>query len=152
MKIGIKTLLQYLLFVGLPLLGVLVALALGRNLSAPAAVHGTWALAIPQQPALQCQAFAGWNGDTQMAISQSGPDLIIVFSDKALTALTGSLTGLSITAATGSGAPYPIQLTAEIDRQGDPNRMIGSLVAAGCDPRLNFSAELLPSGVTSQEH
>ena len=87
MKIGIKTLLQYLLFVGLPLLGVLVALALGRNLGAPAAVHGTWALAIPQQPALQCQAFAGWNGETQMAISQSGPDLIIVFSDKALTSV-----------------------------------------------------------------
>ena len=93
MKIGLKTIFQYLLFVGLPLLGVLVALALGRNLGAPAAVHGTWALAIPLQPALQCQVFAGWNGETQMAISQSGPDLIIVFSDKALPGLTGSLTG-----------------------------------------------------------
>jgi hypothetical protein len=152
MKIGIKTLLQYLLFVGFPLLGVLGALGIGRNLSAPAAVHGTWALAIPQQPALQCQVFTGWNGEMQMAISQSGPDLIIVFSDKAHTALTGSLTGLSISAATGSGAVPQRQLTADVYRMSEPNRMGGSLLAMGCDTPLNFSAELLTSGATGQEH
>ncbi len=152
MKIGLKTIFQYLLFVGLPLLGVLGALGIGRNLGAPAAVHGTWALAIPLQPALECQVFAGWNGETQMAISQSGPNLIIVFSDKPLPGLTGSLTGLSISAATGSGAAPQLQLTAEVERQGDPDRLLGSLQASGCDQPLDFRAELLPLGATSQEH
>lgn len=152
MKIGLKTILQYMLFVGLPLLGVLGALGIGRNLSAPAAVHGTWALAIPLQPALECQVFAGWNGETQMAISQSGPDLIIVFSDDTLPGLTGSLTGPSISAATGSGAVPQLQLIAEVDRQSDPDRLLGSLQASGCGQPLDFSAQLLPSGATSQGH
>jgi hypothetical protein len=152
MKIGIKTITHYLLFVGLPLLGVLVALGIGRDLSAPVAVHGTWALAIPLQPALECQVFAGWNGEMQMAISQSGPDLIIGFSDKTLPGLTGSLTGLSISAATGSGAVPQLQLTAEVERHGDSDRVLGSLQANGCDEPLDFSAELMSPGATSQEH
>ena len=152
MKIGIKTIFQYLLFVGLPLLGVLGALWAGAGLAAPASVGGAWALEIPEQPALDCQAFAAWSSEMQMVISQSGSDLLIVFNDAAHTAMTGTLSSLSITAGTSGTSASQLQLVAEVDRQTDPHQLRGSLQAAGCDHPLNFSGQRLPSGAVSQEH
>ena len=145
MKISVKTISHYLLFVGLPLLGVLSALWVGSSLTAPASVGGIWALDIPEQPALSCQAFAGWGSELQMAISQSGTDLLIVFNHPAHTALTGSLSGLSITAEATDASNSLLQLSAEVDRQSDPHQLSGSLQAEGCSHALDFTGEPLPS-------
>jgi hypothetical protein len=150
MKISVKTITYYLLFVGLPLLGVVGALWSGRSLAAPASVGGAWALLIPEQPALKCQAFAGWKGEMQMVISQSGPNLLVIFGDPAHAALTGILSGLSITAE-NIGIPQ-LQLAAEVDREADPHQLSGSLQVAGCAPPLDFTGYLQPDNTSSQEH
>jgi hypothetical protein len=152
MRIGIKTISLYILFVGIPLLGVLAAVWVGAGIAAPASVGGDWALHIPEQPAMECLAFAGWSGEMQMVISQSGSVLLIVFNDPAHTAMTGSLTGLSIAAETSNATPPVLQLAAEVDRQTDPHQLSGTLQATGCDHPLNLSAVLLPPGAASQEH
>jgi hypothetical protein len=88
----------------------------------------------------------------QMVISQSGPELLIVFNDAAHTAMTGTLSGLSIAAET-SGASTPVlRLTADVDRQSEPHQLSGSLQAVGCNGPLDLTGVLLPPGAASQEH
>jgi hypothetical protein len=86
MKTSIKTISHYLLFVGLSLLGVLGALGIGRNLSAPATVHGVWVLSIPGQTVLECQAFAGWKGEMVAGIL-FGPSMLSLVAPRLSAAL-----------------------------------------------------------------
>lgn len=152
MKIGVRTLFQYILLVAIPLLGVLGSLWAGADLTAPASVGGAWSLEIAKQPAQACPAFAGWEGQVHMAISQSGPELLIVFTDASRTLMSGSLSGLSIAAETTDSATTKLVLSAEVDRQSTPQRISVSLQADDCTGSLDFSGILQPHNITGQEH
>lgn len=140
-----KTVLLYLLLVGVPVLLVLGILELGRDLTAPIAVGGVWNIeksaTDPNEP--PCGAVPLGSDSPALTIAQSGSHLQIVFNDANRTTLTGELREQTIsTASAPSQGADAIQLEARVDRQTDPHSLQGSLTFAQCPsrPALTFSA------------
>ena len=135
-----KPVLLYLVLVGIPILGILGLLQVGQTLSAPISVAGTWnaQLSLPSQ----LDSAAGdpliHPGPTLLNISQSGPDLLIAFDDDQKTTLVGHVRDMTIDASffrdgraatnSTSSATRTIDFHARVDRQTEPDRLVGVLI------------------------
>ena len=132
----------YLILAGLPILGITLILFIGRDLQAPASVKGTWLITGLAQSEVEdaCGVTLSWQGQPQMLVSQSGPDLIIALNDSDHTTLKGYLDDLSISAqeAGSSATPGGLGLTAEVDRQAEPDHMYGTLTSNQCAGPIPF--------------
>jgi hypothetical protein len=93
-----RLLIEYLLMVGLPLLLLLGVLQRGRGLEAPAAVHGSWRLAVDESPgpASPCEERLGNLNGSLMEITQSGNYLDASVRSAENTALRGRSEGRSL--------------------------------------------------------
>ena len=71
-----KALLQYLVLVGIPVLGVLGILELGQGLTAPRAVSGIWQITPKASTSLACPTPAEVMKKPTLVVEQSGPRLV----------------------------------------------------------------------------
>jgi len=147
-----KPVLLYLVLVGLPIAGVFGIVRLGKKLPAPVSVGGVWKLEFNSREAdiSPCEGFAVWSQPLMLTISQSGPHLVLTFSDENKTELLGTIKEgrlsaesfyqATAVAGTVSDAKSAIQLQADIDRQLESDYLRGVLTVPGCPAggRLSF--------------
>jgi|GEM_PF-2074707 len=134
-----RVVLLYLGLVGLPVLGIVGLLQVGQTLSAPISLAGTWNAQLNPEsestaadPGLLPQPMV-------LTITQSGPDVVLVFDDNQRTTLVGKIEGATIDATAlghdGTTATYaadfgstPRSFRASIDCRAEPRRLVGVLV------------------------
>lgn len=131
-----RDLLKYLLFVVVPIAGVILALQLGRNLRAPRAVHGAYTLELPPGP---CQALAG---DSALILEQSGPRIVARIPRLRGAELTGTVSGDSLilrsarqtAARAGSGCVEGnrLLLSAIVNHDSDTRTLTGVISIPAC--------------------
>jgi|SRR5882672_8663517 len=154
-----KSILLYLLLVGVPLLGIVGLLQVGQSLAAPISLAGKWtAQLVPAQP----QGLAGedWllgDGSTTLSITQSGPNFRLTFDDSPGTVFEGSIQDMTINASVldrGGAAttnPSYVRTTAvafrgRVDRQAHPDRLIGVLIFGDGPSRAEVSLTAVRQG------
>jgi hypothetical protein len=130
---------SYVLLVGIPLLGVVGVLGVGRRLTAPISVAGTWDFRIDPSgsEAQSCVAGLGFTRSTVMDISQSGRYLTLTLNSQPKVGLQGTLRGTTVLAKFTSPLEAScdrasgLSMTAEIDKAA-PRIMSGILKFDGC--------------------
>jgi hypothetical protein len=119
----VKHLIQYLALVGLPFVGLLGVLRMGRDMTAPMAVHGTYTVAAVGGTGGPC--LRDLLADSTLAITQSGGRIEIRLGARAVR-LHGHLTGdrlaasgeLPATGACPAGEPVRLEgLATRVVRQ-----------------------------------
>jgi hypothetical protein len=88
-----RHLISYLLFVGVPLAGLLGVLRVGQGIEPPRAVHGSWAVQPMAATGRVCTRYLLSDADSTLIISQSGRQLSGTLGPGAEVGLKGSLTG-----------------------------------------------------------
>ena len=88
-----RHLLSYLLFVGIPLAGLLGVLKAGQGMAAPRAVHGAWAVQPMAAAGRVCVRYLLSGGDSTLSITQSGRQLSGTLGPDREVSLQGRLTG-----------------------------------------------------------
>jgi len=139
---------NYLMLVGIPLLGVMGVLRIGQTLPQMLCMHGPWKVETSQQStSSSCAEQQRQLEPLAFSISQSGPRLSISLDNERKDVLQGRIqdTDISATLPHFSGTsllknePGPIQLRATLDRQAKPARLWGVLSFSNC-PDLKFVA------------
>jgi hypothetical protein len=135
----LKSVVAYVLLVGIPFAALAAILHAGSRLQAPPAIGGEWRLT--ESAGLSAPGAA----PATLRIAQSGTHLSLVLAGREM---RGTLRGDSVQAtATGSrGASAggcfqdgPAALRARVDASKPEARMVGEVAAAGCAP-LPFAA------------
>jgi hypothetical protein len=124
-----RSLFSYLLFVGVPLMGLLGVLRWGQGLEAPLAVHGAWAVQPMPATGRVCTRYLLSDADSTLTISQSGRELTAALGPGHEVALRGSLTGdeVALEGVIQPGAtPRFVACTV-----GDTVRLVGRVSTAG---------------------
>jgi|SRR5271154_2684277 len=136
--------LAYILLVGLPVVGLIGVLKSGRTLTAPISVDGLWRLqADPVRlAALPCGKTLAENPDTALAISQSGKNFTLSFSNGPKSDASGVLNGNTLKASlvpsiawsaeAGCGDGRELSLVATVDPKADPRSLVGLLSVNHC--------------------
>jgi hypothetical protein len=123
----VKHLVQYLTLVGIPFLGLLGVLRLGRDVTAPMAVHGTYVIAATGGTGGRC--LRALLTDSTLVITQSGEQIEVRLGRSAVL-LDGHLTGNRLSAE----GPLPgIGACAA----GQPIRFEGLAIRTGQQVRLD---------------
>ena len=145
-----KSIIAYLLFVGVPLIGLFYVFQAGGRLTAPRAVHGSYAATVAASGG--CAASALRSGDSSLAVIQSGRRVTITLGAVRELSLDGLSSDSSI-AAEGivregvTPAEWRCQpgdtlrLVAAVDRGAQLLTLHGTL-GGGCDscPAVAFTA------------
>jgi hypothetical protein len=150
-----KAALQYMVFVGISIVIVLIFVRIGEKyMSAPASIGGNWILEPDSktgEAGFNCPALV-FDDEPALSISQSGVYLEVTFNDRDHTSLSGMLTDLTVNAekSTASGSTI---LEAEIDRQTEPDRLEGKLMVSSCQGPISLVGSRQPSvHQTSEGH
>jgi hypothetical protein len=135
--------------VGLPIVGMIGALHLGRGLAAPASVAGVWRVEIdgPAGGVQRCDD-APAPEPLALQINQSGRRIAISVGDEKKVAAVGELREATLTAVGDS-----LKVKARLHREGDRTRLQGfiSLKVCGKPAEIEFHAAPAPKRVT-EEH
>jgi hypothetical protein len=91
-----RHLISYLLFVGVPLVGLLGVLRVGQGIEPPRAVHGSWAVQPMAASGRVCTRYLLSDADSTLVIAQSGRQLTGTLGPGAEVGLKGSVTGNEI--------------------------------------------------------
>ena len=143
----------YVLLVGIPLLGLLGALRLGRYLTAPTSVDGVWEISEDPEGSTPDECAESTDRGRKMAltISQSGSNLVASLSSDSLNTADGQIADNTITIPSlnvtnpdknNCGKGRLFSLVATVSQATSPAKMDGLFVAQGCDScrSLRFSA------------
>jgi hypothetical protein len=130
----------YILLVGLPIAGLLGVLKTGRHLAAPVSVDGNWKVRATADAAASSACFQSisWLQDSPLAISQSGPGLVLSWNGVTKPTAPGSLDGNAIKAsiptgsASGACGGGNLTLLATVDPKSEPRSMKGTITVDGC--------------------
>jgi hypothetical protein len=139
-----KLLVTYLLLVGLPVIGVLGVLEVGRSLTPSLSVSGHWKVEIGRRAGANssCADFFDESGPLTLSISQSGPNLSLLFESTRKLKLDGEIESTSLK-ATRTGSPDDdaelVQLKATFDPKTNPERLIGALSFNRCPTTSGIS-------------
>jgi hypothetical protein len=144
-----RTILLYLLLVGIPVLGLSGLMRLGRRLNPPISVAGTWSMQTNSRAvgASPCVDPFARTVHLVLTITQSGTHLLLRLNDEEGSIMTGEIYGPNLSAKTlvrpdsplvdvSSRNPTAILFNAAVDRRTQPDRLVG---------QLNFS-DLPPCG------
>jgi len=145
-----RSIFLYVFLIGAPALGVLGLLRMGRDLTPPISIKGTWTTEVaPQAPGEQpCEEALRFNHKT-LTISQSGLYLLLKFDDEKGTTLDGQIQNTTITAearhrsaaaASAQADAAAISIHASLDRQQlEPERLRGEFTLDGCPPGIKVA-------------
>lgn len=120
-----KSVLIYLALVVIPVAGVIGVLRVGRNITPPPYVGGTWAVTIRSDSTCHSPTLTD---SVTMAVSQSGPHVAISFADSNLPKLRGRAYGRFFRVA---GTSDKVHMHGSMKR--GENRMRGFLVGVPCE-------------------
>ena len=137
-------LLIYVLFVGLPLLGILGLLEAGRDLQAPRSVSGKWEVRSDLSPLARtpCAYLVRNIRQPALTVSQSGPVLSIAVNNESGTMLAGRIDQSVVSADIGS--EQLCSLRAELAKpKGTTLAGAISVNCPGCQP-VPFQAVKVP--------
>lgn len=143
-----KTILVYVVLVGVPLLGLLGILRAGERIVPPRHVGGAWVVADGSAAGLQavCPGLGFPETGTEIDVSQSGTRARIVLNDSLATPLDARIEGLTLTARPeredGACAGRELRLAATLDTLAAPMALQGTVSVAGCAacPTVPFHA------------
>ncbi len=149
-----KSIFLYAFLVGVPILGLLGILRLGEGLTPPVSVGGAWSVEVSSQTVVDDSACGNsliHSDQPVLSISQSGPRLLLTFNNAEKTTLAGEIHDVTITAGVGpESAPTAakasdddvgaIHLEASLDRQTEPDRLLGALTLTECHTTAPFTA------------
>jgi hypothetical protein len=135
--------LTYLLFVALPLLGIVGVLRLGRTLRAPISVGGLWKIQVDSGNAVSLACARSLTGaEAGFTISQSGRSFTFNSADLLLSSASGVVEGSSIkvnlapapsrTQEAGCDKLHTLTLTASVDSLVNARRLAGVLSVDDC--------------------
>lgn len=141
-----KTVIEYLIMVGLPLIGVFALLQVGEQLTPPISVGGEWHLETESETVDQtsCWQLFTWPAQPAINISQSGLFLQQTLNDASQTVFSGELVGTAITASSSDQAAISSRkrdtantqsnfyLKLVVDQQSEPDRLSGTLSGDNC--------------------
>lgn len=138
---------NYLMLVGFPLLGVLGVLRLGESLKPTLCIGGSWRMEVSKQSAnSSCQEQFRQAEPLGFSISQSGPQFSLSFNNNTKGVLHGEIQSIDVnaTAPRFSSASFvkdenAIRMRATLDRHSEPARLWGVFSFNDC-PDLNFVA------------
>jgi len=136
----LKSVLLYLLLVGLPLLGIVGVLHFGERLKPPAFVGGTWSIQVSREAADlgSCGDLTTRLAGATLTVSQSGSSLTLTLGNEPKIVLTGEINDLSVVAESlhqsADEAPVAddsdaVQLQAQVGPRG---RLQGVIKLAHC--------------------
>jgi hypothetical protein len=144
-----RSILLYISLVGLPIVGMVGAIHLGRGLTAPASVAGVWRVELvePAGGIQRCNEAPAAQAPA-LQIIQSGRRIAISVGDEKKVAAVGEIRETTLTAAGDS-----LQVKARLHREGDRRRLQGfiSLRVCGNPAEMEFHATLAPKQET-EEH
>jgi hypothetical protein len=138
-----RHLLAYLVFVGIPLGGLLGILQVGQGIEAPMAIHGAYAV-VPMAPSgFACYAYLLGGDDSTVIVAQSGRQVTVTLGPKGEVTLSGKLLGAYLTAegvippeTTPRYVACPggdtIRMTVQAHREKQVKRLDARLLVAGC--------------------
>lgn len=145
-----RTLALYTGLVGIPALGLVAVLNVGRQLHAPPSVGGAWLVGSVSGGAGECGTLSR---GAAVAVSQSGVYVTVTLGggDDPLSVAT-RLDGDSLTGTVPANAACPLladaRLMATVDRTSTPHRLAARVVPAdGRGAALGFTATRLPAEV-----
>jgi hypothetical protein len=138
-----RHLVSYLLFVGIPLAGLLGVLRVGQGVEAPRAVHGAWAVQPMAPSGRACTRYLLAGADSTLAITQSGRQLSGKLGPNGEATLQGTLTGAELALEgviqpggalrhAGCTAGDTLRLAARLGRDGSLKRLDARLWSSGC--------------------
>ncbi len=140
---------RYMLMVTPPLIGVLALLQLGRGLTPPVSVKGTWGLELGAPAAVNavCRLDFGQLPPT-LTVTQSGPQLQLVLNDVNKTTLSGEIRSSDIQAEGTAQGANAVRFEAKADPQPIPERLVGQVSVGNCatPATLEFTATRKLSG------
>jgi hypothetical protein len=152
----------YLVFVGLPFLGLFAILQIGERIEPPRAVHGRYAIAFDSSGSGACLAALVDSTERSFSVSQSGPQLEIALGSLEF---VGAITGDSLRATaalddksqlrgTKCQTSSNAQLVAALIHEETNVRLPGEIVFTGCEncPALPFRAVRLSGRGTDANH
>ncbi|HEV2175793.1 MAG TPA: hypothetical protein VGW33_01095 [Terriglobia bacterium] len=133
----------YLGLVGVPLLGLLGVLRVGRRLAAPISVGGSWNLQADFRTLTEapCRELLSSINQPFLSISQSGANLVFTLNNSQKTTVVGTLnrTTLAMGGAEPLSSPsrtcadpQAIYLAATVSTQGKNRVLTGTLGISGC--------------------
>ena len=140
---AMRHLLSYLLFVGVPLAGLLGVLRYGQRLPAPAAVHGAYAVQPMAATGRACQSYLLGGKDSSLMVLQSGRQLTLRLGPASDVTLDGTLSGSELTLMgviePGSTPRFAacsvgdtLRLTAHLTRAAQVKRLDAILSSSAC--------------------
>lgn len=140
-----RSVLLYILLVGLPILAISGVLRAGQRLRSPIFVGGTWSVERQwdTDPDSSCCYSLISSEGTVLAISQSGSRLFFTMNDEKWTTFAGEIRGSTVTATIACRASnassdvrrmsaVSIQLDATVERRGGSDRLFGTLTCFDC--------------------
>jgi len=149
----------YTLLVGVPLSALVAILRAGTHLAAPMALRGNWNVHADLTPwrSAPCKTLLAKPPQLLLNVAQSGNQLAITLNDPEKTFLTGTLSGIALTAApsferkdpeavpgtdAGCASAQHLNLQAIVNQQGKLRFLTGTLQLAGCAscPPIIFTA------------
>lgn len=134
----------YLLFVGIPLLGVLAVLHFGQRIRPLTSVAGTWTIEADFGPVAisPCASLVTTIKQPALSITQSGRQLVFRLTNDEKTTFDGEFGGTTLTGgipisekeaeSLPCGGPNGVYLKAEMNSDTKPVQLDGQLVIAGC--------------------
>jgi hypothetical protein len=139
-RLSLRSVLLYILLVGLPFLGIVEILRVGENLKSPIFLGGTWSLQVSREAAAirSCGDMPIRFDGATLTVSQSGSSLILILDDEQKTTLAGEVHGLSVVAgplhqsadkALASDGSASLYFQAQVDRR---DRLQGVLKFTNC--------------------
>ena len=142
-----KKMLNYLMLVGFPVLGVLGALHVGETMLTTMCIQGPWKMEASKPSAsASCDEQFQQAEQRGFSISQSGPQFSISFNGEPTAELYGQIQDTVVNATAPSfsfvkneNSSHPTQLRATIDQHTKPARLWGVLSFNNC-PDLRFVA------------
>jgi hypothetical protein len=128
-----RSTLLYLLFVGVPLLGLVAVLHAGRGIAPTVCVTGQWRVEAPPrlESALVCGADAADPEHSTLEISQTGRRLALRLGERKLF-LPGQIDGHRVSAIAPQADGPRAHFAAEIDAEARPRVLAGTLMLSGC--------------------
>lgn len=153
-----KAVLLYVALVGLPVLGVVGILRLGRGLTAPPDIGGTWRAGLSPAAQLVPPCVELSSESSAFDVAQSGRHVGLTLNDAARTRLAASLEGerlwgraerLPLLGTARNACPEaPLELAADVSFEGGAPHLVGHLWAGGCAAcaPVSFRAERVASG------
>jgi hypothetical protein len=138
-----RSIFLYPLLVGTAIAGIIGLLRIGERLTAPVSIGGAWSLALDPTAASDqaCRELSTGFNQRIMTVSQSGLYLRVTFDNPEPIVLAGEIHELLLTAA--SQVSDEIQVQARVDRQADPDRLLGTITSKQCHAPVAVTAARL---------